>query len=84
MTINCVTRILWAKYFVTLLNLKTEKCIEKNVLAARVDLLHVSGVAVESKRCCGFKFPTSKRCCGNKLNKCIVLLLFLLIMHLDH
>ena len=83
MTINCVTRIPWAKYFVTLLNLKTEQCIEKNVLAARVDLLHVSGVAVESKRCCGFKFPTSKRC-GNKFNKCIVLLLFLLIMHLDH
>ena len=57
---------------------------KKNVLAARVDLLHVSGVAVESKRCCGFKFPTSKQCCGNKLNKYIVLLLFLLIMHLDH
>ena len=55
MTINCVTRTPGAKYFVTLLKRKIEKCIETdNVLAARVELLQVSGVAVESKRCCGF------------------------------
>ena len=52
---NCVTRTPGAKYFVTLLKRKIEKCIETdNVLAARVELLQVSGVAVESKRCCGF------------------------------
>ena len=55
MTINCVTRTPGAKNFVTLLKRKIEKCIETdNVLAARVELLQVSGVAVESKRCCGF------------------------------
>ena len=55
MTINCVTRTPGAKYFVTLLKRKIEKCIETdNVLAARVELLQVSGVAVESKQCCGF------------------------------
>ena len=56
MTINCVTRTPEGKYFVTFLKRNIEKCIEThNVLAARVELLQVSGVAVESKRCCGFK-----------------------------
>ena len=55
MTINCVTRIPWAKYFVTLLNERLKNVSKHNILAARVELLQVSGVAVESKRCCGFK-----------------------------
>ena len=71
MTVNPVITISWPKYFVTLLNLKIEKCIEKNVLAARVDLLRVSGVAAESKQCCGFTFSTSKCCCGNKFKNAL-------------
>ena len=45
-TINCVTTIPRAIYFVTLLRRKIELCIEKkNVLSARVELLQVSEVA---------------------------------------
>ena len=44
-TINCVTTIPRAIYFVTLLRRKIELCIEKNVLSARAELLQVSEVA---------------------------------------
>ena len=58
MTINCVTRIPWAKYFVTLLNLKAEQCIEKKCFSSqgrpfackRTSGLKVSGVAVSNSR----------------------------------
>ena len=48
MTINCVTRIPWAKYFVTFLNERFINVLENTLLAARVELLQVSRVAVES------------------------------------
>ena len=54
LTIICVTRIPWEKYFVTILKQKIEQYIETQCFTARVELLQVSGVAVESKRCCGF------------------------------
>ena len=45
MTINCVTRIHWAKYFVKLLKRNLTNVSKHNVLAARVELLQVSEVA---------------------------------------
>ena len=45
MTINGVTRIPWAKYFVALLNERLNNVPKNNVLAARVELLQVSEVA---------------------------------------
>ena len=42
---NCETRIPWANYFVTLLKRKIQLCIDKQFLAARVELLQVSEVA---------------------------------------
>ena len=65
MTINCVTRIPWAKYFVTLLKRKIEHVSKHNVLAARVELLHVSWVAVKSKRVAVSKSPANLLTCNN-------------------
>ena len=42
LTINCINRIPWAKYFVTLLKRKIEHESKHNVLAAREVLLQVS------------------------------------------
>ena len=45
MAINCVTRIHWAKYFVTLSNERFINVSKNNVFAARVEILQVSEVA---------------------------------------
>ena len=47
------------KIFFYFLIRKIENASKHNVLAARVELLQVSGVAVESKRCCGVVPATS-------------------------
>ena len=47
MTINGVARIPWAKHFVTRLKRQMNNVSKNNVLAARVEVLQISGVAVD-------------------------------------
>ena len=47
MTICCVTRIVWTKYFVTPQNERLDNVSKRNLYAARVELLQVSKVEGE-------------------------------------